>query len=332
MKISVIIPTYNRVPSLCQALHSLQEQSLAEFEILVVDNAADPDLERRVAEFNETARVPARYQAESALGLHFARHAGARTARGEILIFTDDDATFDSGWLQAYADAFDGHPEMAAAGGPVRPVWEVPPPPWFVRYLNETKLWGILSLMEPFEEFRLGPEAFFWGVNMAIRREALFAVHGFNPEAFGATWLGDGESGLNRKLKERGMPIGYVPKAIVHHHIPPGRLTVDYICHRMANQEACEIYTSWHQGIPPRLRLCRHALAVTLKNTKGLLGAWFLKGRTDTRALNTQVHAARARTRLKYVVRLITDKRFRELVRKEDWLVESPDPVSHTLH
>src|SRR5207244_2638099 len=173
----------------------------------------------------------------------------AHAAQGEILVFTDDDATFDPDWLQAYADAFDCHPEMTAAGGPVRPAWEAPPPPWFTQFM-EDKSCGILSLMEPFEEFRLGPEAFFWGVNMAIRREVLFAVGGFNPEAFGDIWLGDGESGLNRKLRERRMPIGYVPGAVVHHHIPPGRMTVDYVCHRLANQEACELYTTYHDRIP----------------------------------------------------------------------------------
>jgi glucosyl-dolichyl phosphate glucuronosyltransferase len=330
MKISVIIPTYNRVSTLCQALRSLQEQSLPEFEIIIVDNAADPEVERRVAAVNETARIRARYLVERTLGVHFARHTGARAARGKILVFTDDDVTFDTGWLQAYADAFDHHPELAAAGGPSRPNWEVPPPAWLLQYLRETQLWGILSVMEPFEEFRMDREAFFWSLNMAIRREALFAVGGFNPEACGQIWLGDGESGLNHKLRERGMAIGYVPQALVHHHIPQRRMTLEYVCLRMANQEACEMYTSCHRSMPHRLRLCKHALAVALKNSKCLIKAWFLKGRTDVHSLNVQIHAARTWSRLKYTARLIADKSFRDLVRKEDWLVDSCDSVPIT--
>jgi glycosyltransferase involved in cell wall biosynthesis len=331
MKISVIIPTYNRLPTLCQALHSLQEQTLHSFEILVADNAADERVKQTVCEFGETTRVPVSYVPVSALGLHFARHAGAQAAQGEILVFTDDDATFDPLWLQSYVQAFDSHPEMAAAGGPVRPVWEADPPPWLVHYLQETQLWGILSLMEPYEDFHLGPGAFFWGVNMAIRRETLFAVGGFNPEAFGDTWLGDGESGLNRKLRERRLLIGYIPQALVHHHIPPARMTVDYVCRRQANQEACELYTSWHDGIPHRLRLAKHALAVTLKNSPYFVRAWWVKGRTDSRSLDLQIQAARARARLQYVARLLGNEKFRELVRKEDWLVRSPDAVPITL-
>jgi GT2 family glycosyltransferase len=259
--------------------------------------------------------------AEPTLGVHLARHTGAQAARGKILVFTDDDVSFDAGWLQAYADAFDRHPEMAAAGGPSRPIWEAPPPAWLLQYLRETTLWGILSLMEPFDEFRMGREAYFWSLNMAIRREALFAAGGFNPEACGHIWLGDGECGLNRKLRERGLAVGYVPQALVHHHIPPGRMTVDYLCLRMANQEACDIYTSFHRSMPRRLRLCRHALAVTLKNCKYLIGARFVKGRTDRRSLDIQIHAARTWSRLRYTARLIGDEKFRELVRKEDWLV-----------
>jgi glycosyltransferase involved in cell wall biosynthesis len=327
MKISVIIPTYNRVSTLCQSLRSLQDQSFRDFEILVVDNAADPAVARKVTEFSDTAVVPARYLAEPTLGVHFARHTGARAARGKLLVFTDDDVTFDADWLRAYADAFNRHPHMAAAGGPSRPVWETPPPAWLLQYLRETELWGVFSLMEPFEEFRMDEQAFFWSLNMAIRREALFAVGGFNPEACGEIWLGDGESGLNHKLRERRMPIGYVPQALVHHHIPLRRMTPEYLCLRMANQEACEIYTSWHRGVPHSLRLCKHALAVALKNCRWLVGAWFVKGRTDARSLNIQIHAARAWCRLKYTARLIADRGFRDLVRKEDWLVESCDPV-----
>jgi glycosyltransferase involved in cell wall biosynthesis len=50
---------------------------------------------------------------EDRLGLHHARHAGARVAQGRVLVFTDDDATFDTSLLQAYSDSFEAHPEMA---------------------------------------------------------------------------------------------------------------------------------------------------------------------------------------------------------------------------
>ena len=143
MKLSVTIPTYNRSRTLQQGLASLQQQTFRDFEILVVDNAADPVVEKQVAAFS------VRYVPEPQLGLHNARHAGARAATGSILIFTDDDATYEPNWLRAYADAFDAHADMAAAGGPVRPVWETKPPQWLLDYIGDTKEFGILSLREP---------------------------------------------------------------------------------------------------------------------------------------------------------------------------------------
>lgn len=52
MRISVIIPTYKRPRTLLQAFRSLQEQTLPDFEIVVVENAADSGVEKMVAEFN----------------------------------------------------------------------------------------------------------------------------------------------------------------------------------------------------------------------------------------------------------------------------------------
>jgi GT2 family glycosyltransferase len=320
MKISVIIPTYKRPRTLLQTLASLQQQTADEFEVLVVDNAAEPAVERAVAEFNETAKVKARYVPEPQLGLHNARHAGARAAGGELLCFTDDDATFDPGCLAAYAQAFAGHPDMAAAGGPVRPVWESPPPDWVMECAKTQPVFGVLSLLDMGGEFFMKKDGIFFGVNMAIRRDALFDVQGFNPESFGDIWLGDGETGLNRKLWNRGWLVGYVPGAVVYHHVPPSRMTVEYFCRRWANEGASEMYAHFHPGLPGRYRMCRHAAWTVKKFWRLWLAARRVQGRTDRDLLQMQMDAARTQQHLKYIVRLLWSQRFRELVLKEGWL------------
>ncbi|MCX6654494.1 MAG: glycosyltransferase family 2 protein [Candidatus Bathyarchaeota archaeon] len=320
MKISVIVPTYKRLRTLLPALHSLQEQTLSDFEILVVDNAADTAVEQAVVEFNRSAIVPARYLPEPHLGLHNARHAGARAANGEILVFTDDDATFAPGWLQAYARAFDKHPEMAAAGGPVKPIWEVAPPQWLLKFIGDIKVFPLLSLMEPYDIFHLDPKGYFIGVNMAIRRDVLFKVGGFNPESFGDIWLGDGETGLYQKLWRQKMLVGYVSDAVVYHHIPPNRMTVDYFRRRMENEGACDMYARYHNRVPNWLLLCKHACAIAIRNSIYWVVAVLLKDRNDARSLHTQLHAARTQSQFKYVVRLIFDRDFQRLVLKADWL------------
>jgi len=334
MDISIIIPTHNRAALIEEAVRSAvgMDYPPGRYEVIVVDNASTDSTPEVVKNLqNNTNGRSLHYVREEQLGLHHARHAGARAARGEVLVFTDDDASFDLGWLKAYSDAFEEHPEMVAAGGPVRPVWENAPPRWFVDYMErefrDSKMFGILSLMEPHDKFCLGPEAFFWGVNMAIRRDVLFKVGGFNPEAFGNTWLGDGESGLDRKLRERGMLVGYVPEAIVYHHISAQRMTVEYLCLRMANQGACQMYSHFHYGVPHWLGLFKHAADIALRNGKYWAAALLLRGRTDTRSLDIQINAATTQSQFKYIARLMFDKELRKLVLKDDWLNTSSGSV-----
>jgi glucosyl-dolichyl phosphate glucuronosyltransferase len=323
MNISIIIPTYKRPKYLLRHLRSLQEQTLSSFEILVVDNAADSEIERIVAEFNRTARLPVRYVPEPRLGIMNARHAGARAAGGDILVFTDDDQTSDPAVTQAYENAFADHPEMAAAGGPIRIVWESPPPKWLIEYIGQAKMFPILGLLDVYDEFRLDPKGFFFGGNMAIRREVLFQVGGFNPELIGDIYFGDGEVGLYQKLWQRKMLIGYVPEALMYNYIPSQRMTVDFFRRRTANEGAAEMYTRYHHGIPDRLRLFKHAAAIAAKNNKRWLGAILLRGRTDRRSVDIQMDAAKTQSQLKYLIRLMFDKELRSLVAKNDWLNES---------
>ena len=322
MQFSVIIPTLNRCDVLADALASVCTQSFPaeDYEIIVVDNGSTDGTRELIEQLNRDSGKPIRYIYEPQLGIHNARHAGARAAKGDILVFTDDDATFDPGWLQAYAKAFAEHSEMAAAGGPIRLVWEAPPPQWLLDFIGSARIFPLLGLMEPYNDFRLDANGFFFGGNMAIKRNVLFEVGGFNPEHFGDIILGDGESGLNRKLWERGMLIGYVPDAIVYHHIPPKKMTVEYLCRRQADGGAGDIYARFHHGIPHRLRLLRSAVGIVIRKSKYWIAAFLFRGRTDPRSLHIQLHAGNTQSHLKYILRLILDKNLRQLVLKEDWL------------
>jgi glucosyl-dolichyl phosphate glucuronosyltransferase len=321
--ISLIIPTYNRASLLKRALESAVNLDYpgAGFEIVVVDNGSTDATSTVVQDLrdNRTAHSIT-YIREERLGLHNARHAGVWAANGDILIFTDDDATFSPGWLRAYSEAFTAHPEMVAAGGPVRPSWEAPPPKWLVEFIGDAKTFGLLSLMEPYDDFSLNPDGIFFGVNMAVRANVLLEMGGFNPEAFGDVWLGDGETGLNYKLWKHKMPIGYVPQALVYHHIPPERMTVEYLRRRMANQGACDLYSDFHRALPNTRSMLRRVTGLIWRNYRLWVAAMLVKDRTDVQSLNVQLESARTRAQLKYVLKVALDKKFRRFVVKKDWL------------
>lgn len=319
--ISLVIPTYHRPPDALRCLSSAQRQSLDGFELLLVDNTFDAELRSRIEAFNATARVRARYVHEPQLGLHNARHAGARAATGDVVVFTDDDAEFDPDWLAAYGRAFDVHLDMAAAGGRVLPAWDVPPPAWLCAAMRpDPTMFPALSLLDLSPEFRLSADGFFFGVNMAVRREALFAAGGFNPEIFGDRWLGDGETGLNRKLCARGELVGYVPNALVYHHVSPQRMTVSYLRRRQTHEGACDMYSRFHPHVPPTASLLQTLLEIVRESVRDWAAEPLFHGRTDPRALRVQLRAVRAWARLEYVVRLMFDPRLRALVARETWL------------
>jgi glucosyl-dolichyl phosphate glucuronosyltransferase len=209
---------------------------------------------------------------------------------------------------------------MVAAGGPVRPAWEVSPPRWVENFLRNQKIFPILSLMEQSGEFSFSGRGFFFGVNMAIRRSILFELGGFNPEAFGDVWLGDGETGLNHKLWKREMLVGYIPDAVVHHHIPAERMTIEYFKRRMGNEGACDMYTRFHQKMPGPSGLLYQAASILIRNSVFWMMEPLVAGRTDWLCLRIQLQAARSRAQLEYVSRLIRDKEFRQFVRRQDWL------------
>lgn len=329
MELTVIIPTYHRLDQLRCALESLQAQCLPEFEILVVDNAADEEIRNFIKSINLLIAHPVTYIAEPQLGLHYARHAGARAATGDVLVFTDDDATFNPHWLEAYWLVFTRHPEMAAAGGPVLPIWEQAPPKWIVGLMGDLPRFPTLSLMKPRGGFHLEPDGIFFGVNMAIRRNCLFELGGFHPDSFGEYWLGDGETGLNRKLWARGDLIGFVDDALVFHHIPEERMTVEYFKRRMANEAACTEYAYFQRKKVNVLALVMRGMRVSfdiLILIPLTIGRVVLK-RDRYAFLRMRLDFAYHQARLAYVARIHKNPDLRRLIHKSDWLERDPQPV-----
>jgi glycosyltransferase involved in cell wall biosynthesis len=277
------------------------------YEVLVVDNGGSDAtwkdvqfLQRDQGDFN------LRYLREEQLGLHNARHAGVRSAKGNILVFADDDATFDRGWLKAYVNAFADHPRMVAAGGPVRPVWEHPPPWWLSEFMGNSTTFPILSLMEPYQEFRLDSNCFFFGVNMAVRR-SVFERSGFHPELLGTRTIGDGESGLNGDISRHGGPIGYIPGAIAYHHISASRMTVAYIRKWAWHLGGSQMYQRWQQKERALSLLTREIITIVRTYWRWWLKSYVVRHRLDAAAINAQFDASLGWCKLKYVWWMLSD-------------------------
>jgi GT2 family glycosyltransferase len=113
---TIIIPTRGRPDYLAVTLSSLAAQAReAGAEVIVVDDGRDARCERVARESG------ARYLAlGSPRGANAARNAGIAGARGQLLIFTDDDIEADPGWLERYLRAARELPDVDVFGGPIR--------------------------------------------------------------------------------------------------------------------------------------------------------------------------------------------------------------------
>ncbi len=95
LKVSIIIPLYNKAPYVRRALDSIAAQTFADFEAIVVDDGSTDDGAAMVADYPD-ARFRMIRQANAGPGA--ARNAGLAQARGEFIAFLDA----DDEWLPNY--------------------------------------------------------------------------------------------------------------------------------------------------------------------------------------------------------------------------------------
>src|SRR5689334_771393 len=131
MLITVAICTMNRAESLRRTLVSLAAVRVPEgvdWEVLVVNNNCTDHTEAVIQSF--ASKLPIRREFETQRGLSRARNRAVDTARGDYIVWTDDDVVIHNGWLAAYAEAFCRWPEAAVFGGPIVPKYAAPLPAW----------------------------------------------------------------------------------------------------------------------------------------------------------------------------------------------------------
>jgi GT2 family glycosyltransferase len=149
--------------------------------------------------------------------------------RGDVLLFTDDDVTFGTGWLSAYQEAIRRFPAADYFGGRILPDWGQEKPRW-IRDEPLSLIDGALVWFDHGAETRpaLATEETPWGASFAIRRR-LFAKIGLF-----RTDLGTGGSGLGRgeetqffmRAKRAGALGVYVGEALCFHVYDPKRFTL----------------------------------------------------------------------------------------------------------
>ncbi|MDB5006850.1 MAG: glycosyl transferase family 2 [Mucilaginibacter sp.] len=199
IKISVVIPTYNRPKLLLKCLKALADQHFkkTEYEIIIVSDGPDPQTKKIMNDWQIRKRVSLRFfSLPSKKGPAAARNYGWLNARGILVAFTDDDCVPDKNWLSAFYNKHTADAEMAMSGKTIVPISKKP---------TDYEL-NIANLQT----------AEFITANCCCTKKALSIAGGFD-EQFTMAWRED--SDLEFKLIKEGISIRKVNQAVVVHPI-----------------------------------------------------------------------------------------------------------------
>jgi glucosyl-dolichyl phosphate glucuronosyltransferase len=235
MDATVVVCTRNRRASLLRLLESLRHQkSDASWSVLVVDNASEDGTAEAARELASDFPVPLRVAHEPRPGLSCARNCALEHASGDVLVWTDDDATCDPRWLDGHLAAY-SDPHCVGAGGRVRVVLPPGVPEGLASFLRDRRGGPAAPYDfgdQPRDIVPGGRIATPFGANMSMRRQPARELGGFREDL---GWSGAGgvpgeETEFFARALRAGGRLRYVPDAVVFHHIPPERASVDYLC------------------------------------------------------------------------------------------------------
>lgn len=108
MKISVIIPLYNKESSLSKSINSLYNQLYKDFEVIIVD---DGSTDRSLEIAKEIKDPRFRVFSKNNEGVSIARNYGAERAQGDYLAFLDADDEWSPDFLREMNKAINQYPD-----------------------------------------------------------------------------------------------------------------------------------------------------------------------------------------------------------------------------
>jgi glycosyltransferase involved in cell wall biosynthesis len=239
--ISVVLCTRNPdLDTIAKVFAGLRNQSLARggWELIVVDNGSQPPLATSLAHLIKPFRH-GRVIPEMQPGLTPARLTGIGEARGQILVFVDDDNILDGDFLTTVAKCFSDDNTLTAAGGTVRPLFASPPPDWSAEFfpLLAIKDHGDSVLVVDGDSHKPWPDFAPVGAGLCIRKTAAenyarIIKHDTRRIALdrkAGLLTSGGDNDMVFTAFRAGGRIAYFPSLGLTHLIPDNRLDPVYL-------------------------------------------------------------------------------------------------------
>jgi glycosyltransferase involved in cell wall biosynthesis len=256
LKISVVLCTHNpRETYLRRVLEALRKQTLplVQWELLLVDNASKIPVSNS---FDLSWHPRGKITREEELGKMHAWFKGIGEAKGDILVFVDDDNVLDPNYLDQVLAIAESRPFIGAWGASVLPEFESPPPFWI-----KDQMWR-LSVDEVREDvwsnLREGFETKPLGAGMCIRKEV--GAHYLDwcranemsiaLDRKGNAITGYGEMNLSLCAIDMGLGTAKFARLRLTHLIPTSRLTLDYMVRHAEGDAASLMLFRAIRGLP----------------------------------------------------------------------------------
>ena len=268
---SVIVPTYRRPGQLAECLEALArlEYPRDRLEVIVVDDGGGEPLDDIVAAARDRLDVVLIRQENA--GPSAARNIAVAQARGDLLVFTDDDCRPAPDWLQRLGSGHSAAPDVILGGHTVNALDQ-----------NSYSAVSQLIIDAGYERHNSERQAagFFTTNNLAVPAAGLRRLGGFDPRL---------RTSEDRDLCDRwvgqGAHMHYVPEALVlhyHHltltsfwgqHFRYGRgACLFHRLHREREQERIRLEPSFYLGLHAEaFRRYRHRHVIRIQ---GLLLVW----------------------------------------------------------
>jgi glucosyl-dolichyl phosphate glucuronosyltransferase len=231
--LTIAIPTYNRAATLRETLASVEALAIpndVDADCIVVDNGSSDDTAGTIDTFARDASLRVRRVFEERLGSSFARNRAVAETAAEYIFFIDDDVIVERDWAAELLSSIRTR-NLDAACGMVLPRWSSPPPDWL-----GPSLWVKLAVHDRRAIAAVAPEAVeqlvnYFSANVGFKRSAFERFGNFREDlgVVGGNPISGEDTELFARIISKGGAIGFAPRAIVNHLIPPERMTRAYL-------------------------------------------------------------------------------------------------------
>lgn len=220
--IDICIATHKRPALLRQLLESINRQKLPPsvyLKIIVVDNDVNHSAQTVVSAFKDNSNWPVKYDIEPMKNIARARNRALFHAKGDYVLFVDDDEYASDGWISNLLQTANYY-KADVVFGPVLPI-----------YPKNTPGWIIKGKFFERPRFETGTVRAHGGTgNTFVKRNCLSTLSKcFDPQ-YGVT--GGEDVDLFNRLKLRGYQMVWSDEALVYEHVPYERMAVRWLTRR----------------------------------------------------------------------------------------------------